>query len=416
MIAGDVARLWDAPTTEEDTHPSPVERIKLLERLRRGESPGQEKEGCAIAPARWQTVSDLFGEPGRWQADQQQRQATAAKDQAEARREYFDNVIAHIDAYLAENPGLSVPVRDRAGVRLKMHDYAGAVVDFTEAIRLEAPEQGLCHLGRGIALARLGKLDDAASDLREAMRLDPSLESEKADGRIELGAVLFRAGQASAAIGEFTRAIELEPDRLSILLRRADAYASQGDFTAALEDYATVLQRDPRCAEALAGRSRVRQAQGEIRARRDRLPRRARHRTVAGGDTAGAPRATACLPGELDWSRLSHWLRFFDSEVQASAFKSMAVRGLRRSFRWVRSLTFGFSPTADSPPSRFLASRERSSNQKDRLGRSTPPIATNRTSPTARPLALDDSNDFRRLLCDLDSTPDWVRSSGRHRG
>ena len=76
-------------------------------------------------------------------------------------------------------------------------------------------------------------------------------------------AVLFRAGQASAAIGEFTRAIELEPDRLSILLRRADASASQGDFTAALEDYATVLQRDPRCAEALAGRSRVRQAQGE---------------------------------------------------------------------------------------------------------------------------------------------------------
>jgi tetratricopeptide (TPR) repeat protein len=197
MIGGDVARLWDAPTSEEDTHPSPVERIKLLERLRRGESAGQEKESCEIAAESWQTVADLFGEPGRWQADQNQRQATAAKDQAEAKRHYFDNVIAQIDAYLAENPGLSVPVRDRAGVRLKMHDYAGAVVDFTEAIR------------------------------------------------------------------EFTRAIELEPDRLSILLRRADAYASQGDFNAALEDYGTVLQRDPLCAEALAERSRVLRAQGE---------------------------------------------------------------------------------------------------------------------------------------------------------
>jgi tetratricopeptide (TPR) repeat protein len=263
MIAGDVARLWEAPTSEEDTHPSPVERIKLLEHLRRGESPAQEKEDSEIAAERWQTVGDLFGEPGRWQADHKQRQVTSAKDQAEARRNYFDNLIAHINAYLAENPGLSVPVRDRAGVRLKMNDYAGAVVDFTEAIRLEAPEQGLCHLGRGIALARLGKLDEAAADLREAIRLDPALESEKADGRIELGAVLFRAGQTSAAIGEFTRALELEPDRLSILLRRADAYAYQGDITSSLDDYGKVLECDPRCAEALAGRSRVRHARGE---------------------------------------------------------------------------------------------------------------------------------------------------------
>jgi tetratricopeptide (TPR) repeat protein len=261
LVAGDVAKLWDAPTSEEDTHPSPVERIRLLERLRPGKSRHQEDSHGPAAGA--QTVADLFGEPGRWQADQKQRQVTAAKDQSEARRQYFDTLIAQIDAYLAQNPGLSIPVRDRAGVRLKMNDYAGAVADFTEAIRLEAPEQGLCRLSRGIALAKLGKLDDAAADLREAMRLDPSLESEKADGRIELGAALLRAGQTSAAISEFTRAIELEPDRLSILLRRADAYASQGNFTEALADYAKVLERDPRCAEALAGRSRVFHAQGQ---------------------------------------------------------------------------------------------------------------------------------------------------------
>lgn len=94
------------------------------------------------------------------------------------------------------------------------------MADHTESIRLEAPEQELCHLGCGIALARLGKLDDAAADLREAMRLEPSLESEKADGLIELGAVLLRAGQTSPAISEFTRAIEVEPDRLSILQGR----------------------------------------------------------------------------------------------------------------------------------------------------------------------------------------------------
>jgi tetratricopeptide (TPR) repeat protein len=261
MIAGDVAKLWDAPTTEEDTHPSPVERVRLLARLRTADKPVHQP--LDITAECCQTVADLFGQPGRWQTDQKQRQASAAKDQAEAKRQYYENLIAHIDAYLAENPGLSIPVRDRAGVRLQMNDYVGAVADFTQAIRLDAPEKGLSHLGRGIALSRLGKLDDAAADLREAMRLDPSLESEKSDGRIELGAVLFRAGQTSAAVSEFTRAIELEPDRLSIQLRRAEAYASQGDLSSALEDFSNVLDRDPRCAEAMAGRSRVLKAQGQ---------------------------------------------------------------------------------------------------------------------------------------------------------
>ena len=94
------------------------------------------------------------------------------------------------------------------------------------------------------------------------MRLDPSLESEKADGRIELGDVLVRAGQMAEGIAELTRALDLEPDRLGISLRRGDAYRAEGDLESAEADYAQALERDHQCAEALAGRSLVRLAQG----------------------------------------------------------------------------------------------------------------------------------------------------------
>jgi len=259
MIAGDVNRIWKAGTSEEDTHPSPVERIRLLERLRTDDN-GPGEAPAARAPE--QTLADMFGDPGQWQAQQAVRQAAEAKASGAARQAYFDNLLNQMNAYIAEHPGLATPIRDRGLVRMQMHDHVHAVEDFAEAIRLDAPEKAFCYYGRGTAHSKLGDLDQAAADLREAMRLDPSLESQKGDGRIELGDVLLRSGQIDLAIAEFTRAIELEPERLGIYLRRGDASYARGNLEAADADYSQALNHDPNCAEALIGRSLCRLSQG----------------------------------------------------------------------------------------------------------------------------------------------------------
>ena len=57
-------------------------------------------------------------------------------------------------------------IRERAG------DYAGAAESFREAIAL-SPEARF-HRGAGRALRKAGRLDEAESELREALRLVPA--------------------------------------------------------------------------------------------------------------------------------------------------------------------------------------------------------------------------------------------------
>jgi tetratricopeptide (TPR) repeat protein len=268
MIAADVQKIWEAGSTEEDTHPSPVERARLLGRLRT--EMGQDSFGADEASPSAHWLADLFGEPGQWRATREEAEASEAKTRAESRRTYLEALIGQIDAYLAENPGLAGPIRDRGLVRMQLHDYAQAVADFTEAIRRGVPERAVCYYQRGMSWANMGELEMAAADLRESMRLDPSLESQRGDGHIELGDVLLRSGQVDEAVAEFTCALELEPDRLGIYLRRGDAHGARGDLPAAEADYSLALERDPHCAEALASRSLVRSSMGrDAEARED---------------------------------------------------------------------------------------------------------------------------------------------------
>jgi tetratricopeptide (TPR) repeat protein len=272
QVENDVAQLWNAKTSEDDTHPCPADRIRLIGRLATasalpgggdgGNGQGGRDRVSDNHPTGDGAVEDLFADPARLRAERADYLAKEVKDHAAAKTAYCTDLVAQIDAYLKEHPGLCDPVRERGNARFELNDYEGAIRDYTEAIRLDGPNPALSYFGRGLARTKLGDLAAAAADLRKAMALDSSLEQEKANGRAELGEILLRLGDFAAAIAEYDRAIELDPNDLGFKLRRGEAFATAGDTTRADADFTRALELDPRCAEALAGRARVRKTQG----------------------------------------------------------------------------------------------------------------------------------------------------------
>ncbi len=81
-----------------------------------------------------------------------------------------------------------------------------ALAELTEAER-EHPEDARVRNFRGIVLVRLGKNEEAASEYREAIRLDPQME----DAYRNLGFLKWNEHELEAARLALNRAVELSP-------------------------------------------------------------------------------------------------------------------------------------------------------------------------------------------------------------
>lgn len=99
--------------------------------------------------------------------------------------------------------------------------------DFTPALRM-----------RGMLLARTGKMQEAVDSLRDATESAP----DDADLRLQLATAELANKNADAAITEYTKVAEADPDNWVALQGRGDAYISQGKHKEALADYERALQ------------------------------------------------------------------------------------------------------------------------------------------------------------------------------
>ncbi len=100
-------------------------------------------------------------------------------------------------------------------------DWPAAQREFQRAIELN-PNSADAHFGYGMVyLAPMSRLDEALAELRRAQQLDPlSLVT-----MTYIGVVEDFAGHNQAAIDQFQRALELDPDFLAARQERAGAYA-----------------------------------------------------------------------------------------------------------------------------------------------------------------------------------------------
>lgn len=94
----------------------------------------------------------------------------------------------------------------RGLIYLERKDYRAAILDYTEAIRLQ-PQLVTAHNNRAFAKVQLGDLDGAAEDYGSAIALDPGTATAY-NGR---GWVRAQKGDRVGALADYRKALEITP-------------------------------------------------------------------------------------------------------------------------------------------------------------------------------------------------------------
>ncbi|KAM8834863.1 tetratricopeptide repeat protein 1 [Synchiropus picturatus] len=118
--------------------------------------------------------------------------------------------------------------------------------ELTEEEKESRRQQSLSLKERGNSQFKSGDWAEAEGSYTEALVSCPVCFSrERAVLFSNRAAARLHMDKKELAIGDCSRAIELNPDYLRALLRRAELYEQTEKLDEALEDYKTVLERDP---------------------------------------------------------------------------------------------------------------------------------------------------------------------------
>ncbi len=128
---------------------------------------------------------------------------------------------------------------DRAGCRLLLGDFAGALTDLDRALVLR-PRSALAYHTRACVKLDQGDLAGAVGDCERALEIEPG----SAGTLTTLGFARLRRGELDGAIRDLTSAVGIEPGNAKAFLRRALARAAQGDLDGAGRDLDLALAAD----------------------------------------------------------------------------------------------------------------------------------------------------------------------------
>ena len=226
-------------------------------------------------------------------------EALQAGDTVGARREFSGALRANAGFYPAD-AGLGY-------VSLAERNYAEAVDCFTRALTRDV-RYVPALVGRGDALAGVGRLDDAIRDLQAAVAARPALT----DMRRRLDVLVFRhqeetlqaartaagAGRLDEAAADYQQAIARSPDSALLYKELAGVERRQGRTDQAAEYLRKAVLLDPSDAHAFVQLGEVLEAKGEFGAAADAYARAA---SLEPGDkvaaSAAAARAVAGVSG-----------------------------------------------------------------------------------------------------------------------
>ncbi|XP_078601975.1 uncharacterized protein LOC144876496 isoform X1 [Branchiostoma floridae x Branchiostoma japonicum] len=130
--------------------------------------------------------------------------------------------------------------RSRAEVYRKQDDYTSAIVNYTQAIKLQ-PDDHEAYYYRAEMYEKKGDMLLALEDFAQATRLMPS----RTEAVMKHGLYYFNNGNWIGAVNDFTALLQQEPNNAIARTYRGRAYAQQGHYSSAVEDLSAAIHLDP---------------------------------------------------------------------------------------------------------------------------------------------------------------------------
>ncbi len=168
-------------------------------------------------------------------------------------QERFDEQIAFFSEYIVSYPLDCAAYRQRAEALWYSGQLRKAIEDYSRAIELE-PTDLESRSGRGQVLAEIGENDRGMEDLEMALRIVEGTARPNESWRewIKDAEAFIRNGRAMAlaglgktddAMSEFDASIVLSPENAWVYFNRARVYESRENKVRALSDYRTSLEK-----------------------------------------------------------------------------------------------------------------------------------------------------------------------------
>jgi len=198
-----------------------------------------------------------------------------------------------IDKKIAASQAPATLYVQRGHYNLEMLEFEDALADFDRALQLD-PKQDEAHYGRGMALGRMGMVQDgitalttyislhpdssvaytkrgvrhlwagddlaAEQDLLKALQLNP----DNAEAHDDIGVVYARRQDYTRGIDHFTRTVTLDPTYLKGFHNLGMAYYLTGRDTLALFAVEQALALNPRERNTLLLKAQILQAMGQL--------------------------------------------------------------------------------------------------------------------------------------------------------
>lgn len=105
----------------------------------------------------------------------------------------------------------------------------------------KSPKKARVHHSLGHAYLIQGRLDEAVTELRTSIQLDPNFP----DAHNSLGVAYGQQGQGEASIQEYQTAIRVKPNYAQAYFNLGVAYGERGQITEAIQEYRAAVQIKP---------------------------------------------------------------------------------------------------------------------------------------------------------------------------
>ena len=139
---------------------------------------------------------------------------------------------------------LAIAYANRGNDYLNTDDYARAIADYTQSLKLR-PDADVYN-NRGAAYDDTGEFDLAIADYGQAIKLKPDF----AAAFNNRGNALASKGDNDRAIADYDRAIKLKLDYPDAFNGRGSAYSNKGDYDRAIADLDQAIKLDPNLVKA----------------------------------------------------------------------------------------------------------------------------------------------------------------------